>query len=169
MVGLIALMLFVSFPKLSGFLTVNNRHQAIRWLIAQRLALGTRSVGEQKPYILRVDIDENRFTALSAAGPSPSGSEPFSTGDQPASAGRSQRTFVCRGGLKISGVSFPEGETLRSGTVEIVFSEKGYCSQAVIYMTDDDQRFSVYVAPFLPRVSVYPDFIQFQRRWKEWS
>lgn len=166
-ISLIALMLVFSFPQLSGFLAVNNKNKAVRWMIAQRTMLSTKAVKEQTPYVLRVDISGNRIITmplpLPGAFSSGDGMCPLIDTESPDQTARN--TFVCGGDLAIAGVVFPDGETINSETADILFSEKGYCDRAIIHMKDGGSRFSIYIEPFLPRVTVYDGYIKFGQRW----
>jgi prepilin-type N-terminal cleavage/methylation domain-containing protein len=171
-ISLIALMLVFSFPQLSGFLAVNNRNKAVRWMISQRTVLSTKAVKEQTPYVLRVDISGNRIVTMSLPLPGafPSGDAGMCPAFDTASSGQTARnTFVCGGDLAIAGVMFPDGETINAETADIVFSEKGYCDRAIIHMKDGGSRFSIYIEPFLPRVTVYDGYIKFGQRWGDLS
>jgi hypothetical protein len=64
---------------------------------------------------------------------------------------------------------FPDGEKITDQTADIVFSEKGYCDRAIIHMKDGDSQFSIYIEPFLPRVTVYDGYIKFGQRWEKLS
>lgn len=167
---LISLMLVFSFPRLSGFLSVNNKNKLVRWMIIQRTVLKTKAVQEQKPYLLRVDISGDRLQTMARPA---DGAEPESlfgeekTGDTDKNHVDGQ--FDCSGGLEIVGVVRPDGETVMSGTVDILFSEKGYCDRVIIHMREGNDRFSVYIEPFLPQVDVYAGHIKFGRSWEEWS
>lgn len=166
-ISLIALLIVSSLPQLSGFLAANNRNKAVRWMIAQRAALKTKAVKDQIRYVLRVDISGNRIMAMPMSGePGSEGAIPPVT-DAALAAVKAQKTFVCGGDLDIVDVEFPEVETDASRTADIVFYEKGYCDQAVIHMNDGGDRFSIYIEPFLPRVTVYAGHVKFGQTWGE--
>jgi hypothetical protein len=163
-------MLVFSFPRLSGFFTINNRNKMIRWLMAQRTVLRTKAVTEQIPYALRVDVDGNRIVPLALLLPSAEPSSP-AAGEipdtvTPSSGRKPLNPFACGGDLDITGVLFPEGEAITDQSVDILFSEKGYCDRAIIHVQDGDDPFSLYIEPFLPRVAVYDGYIRFGQRWE---
>ncbi len=165
-VSLIALMLVFSFPKLSGFLSVDNKNQVIRWLIAQRTILRTSAVREQAPYLLRVNISDNQMSTMPLAGTVASGDDLFADGNGETASKKIRQKYTCGGDLEIISVVLPDDETILSGTVDIVFFERGYCQQAIIQMKDGDDRFSIHIEPFLPRVVVYEGNIKFGQLWK---
>ncbi len=151
-ISLISVMMVFAFPRLSGFLHVDNRDQAARWVIAANVRLKNRAVKEQARCVLRVDMSGNRMSVMSGSGQDGS--------DQDASGGQgglveAGESFVAKEGLEINGVAFSTEEIVSTGTADIVFYEQGYSDRAVIHMTDGDRRFSFYIAPFLSRVRVY--------------
>jgi hypothetical protein len=162
-------MLVFSFPKLSGFLSVNNKNQVVRWLIVQRTVLKTRAIKEQKPYILRVDISDNRFQTLPMPGAVSTADQDLTTDEDQVENKSARQKYVCSGDLDITAVVLPDDEIILSGAVDIIFSEKGYSQQAIIQMKDGDDRFSIYIEPFLPRVVVYEGHVKFEQLWKELS
>lgn len=162
-------MLVFSFPRLSGFFSVNNKNQVVRWLIAQRTILKTRAVKEQIPYVLRVDISNDRLQTLPMPGTNPAGDANISTGKKPGSGNAGRQSYTCGNDLDITAVVFPDNDAIVSEAVDIVFFEKGYCQQAIIQMKDGEDRFSVHIEPFLPRVVVYEGYVKFGQLWKELS
>ncbi len=166
-VSLISLILVFSFPQLSGFLTVNNKNKAVRWLIAQRTVLRAKALEEQARYVLRVDINGNRILAMPMPEASLSEATTSQFTDKNLSAVTAQDEFICSGDLDIVGVAFPDGQPDIFQTADIIFSEKGYCDRAVIHMKDGGTRFSIYFPPFLPRVVVYDGHIKFGQRWEK--
>ena len=164
--SLISLMLVFSFPQLSGFISVNNKNKAVRWIIVQRNVLKTKTVKEQIPYVFQVDISDNRMLTMPLPGTTP-GEDKINPGIEARSFDKKpHHQFNCSGDLEITGVLFPEGEAAISGTADIVFHEKGYCDRAIIQMKDSGNRFSVYFEPFLPRVTVYDGYIKFGQQWE---
>lgn len=166
-ISLISLMLVFSFPRLSGFLSVNNKAKAIRWMIAQRTALKIKAVKEQTRYVLRVDISDNRILVMPMPRALSSEDEISPAIDANSPSVTARNAFICGGELDIVGVEFPDGESISSQSADIVFYEKGYCDQAIIHMKDGDNCFSIYVEPFLPRITVYDGHIQFGQPWGE--
>lgn len=165
-------MLVFSFPRLSGFFTFNNKNKMIRWLMAQRTVMRTRAVTDQVPYVLRVDVDGNRFIPIALAPPpveQPSLADAEAIPDtvKPSDRRKPLAPFSCGGSLDITGVLFPEGEAITDQSVDILFSEKGYCERAIIHARNGDDRFSLYLEPFLPGVTVYDGYIRFGQPWEQ--
>ena len=164
-VSLIALLLVFSFPRLSGFLSINNKNQLVRWVIIQRTVLKTKAIKEQTPFALRVDISEDRMTAMAVSPACQIEETLFPEDETRPDEKKIGKPFICKGNLEITGVLFPDGEPVISRAADIVFSEKGFCDRAIIYMKDGGDRFSIYIAPFLPSVSVYDGYISFGEDW----
>lgn len=160
-------MLVFSFPKLSGFLSVNNKNQVVRWLIAQRTILKIRAAKEQKPYVLQVDISDNRLLTMPLPGATSAGGDGTTNEEDTAPDRSARQKYDCGDDLNIVAVVLPDDEVILSGAVDIIFFEKGYCQQVIIQMKDGDDRFSIYIEPFLPRVAVYDGFIRFEELWKD--
>lgn len=169
-VALIALMLFFSFPRFSGFLATDSRDEASRWIIAQGLSLRTRAVKTQQPHMLQVDITGNRLVAMPA--PTGDATEMTGTGEFASSgaenpgvsqtADTSTQSYDLSGDMQIMDVTFAGGRTIRTGSHTIRFYEKGYSDRAVIHIQDGDERISYYFAPFLPEVKIFYDYWMFE-------
>ena len=141
----------------------------VRWLIAQRTVLKNRAVKDQRPYILRVDISDNRLTTMPMPGSASAGDD-MTTSEESRPMDKSARQkYVCSDDLDIIAVVTPDDETILSGAVDILFSEKGYCQQAIVQLKDGDDRFSIYIEPFLPRVVVYDGYVRFDQLGKKMS
>src|SRR6056297_1199495 len=169
-ISLMSVMLIFAFPRLSGFLTADNKNRAGRWIISQNLLLKTKAVQDKTAYILRVDISGNRFstmpaseaekeTAIAVEAVKKTTENSAWEINEKSGSKAVRNKFVPGGELTVVGVAFPEGETVQSGTADIVFYEQGYSDRAIIHMCEQEDRFSFYIAPFLNRVQVYEGHI----------
>ncbi|MDY6904800.1 MAG: prepilin-type N-terminal cleavage/methylation domain-containing protein [Thermodesulfobacteriota bacterium] len=167
-VALIAVMLFFSFPKLSGFLSSDGRDEISRWIIVQAISLRTRAVETQKPHLMVVDLDENKLMAMPEtmdAESDMSGEEDLDTmRDSEALEKEADATVTCQvpDDMQLLDVAFPGGEVVRTGSGIIHFYPKGYTDRAVIHLLDGDDRVSYYFAPFLAEVKIFDGYWMFE-------
>ncbi len=166
-VFLFSLLAFFSFPRLAGFFPRNDKDDIARWLIMQTSILRTRTVKQQTSYVLQVDIDANQFQVMAAeqAGVEDPDSDPESASPSfpPASrAAGSNALLKLTEETKIAAVVFAGSPPINSGTVDIYFHTSGYSDRAMIQMRAGRERFSFYIAPFLPTVKIYEGYTGFK-------
>lgn len=139
--ALISIMLVVAIPRLDRGLFANNTNETARWLIANVRRLKEKAVSDKKTYLLNISTDTQRMwitaadmtdTAVDAAG---------GTG------------YRLPAGLSIEQVSFSRNEPFYSDIIPIGFYPQGYSDKAAIRMrTDDGDRLTFFIEPFLPGV-----------------
>lgn len=178
---LLSLMVFFSVPRLAGVFSDDSRDTVSRWVIAQTASMRIKAVQQNCSYLLQVDIGEDAFRVIPAAAPSDSlpGSEanremaggvPFfndtagvtsdgTTGEF--TGGAASKELLLSDDVDIVDVLFPEDVPITSGSADICFYGQGYSDRALIHVKAGDDRFSLYIAPFLPHVKIYDGFINF--------
>ena len=136
--ALIAIMLMVAMPRLSGGLFSGGEDQTARWIIATVRQLKEKAVTDQKTYLLNVSPDIQRFW-ITAEG----------MADTDASSARDEGYRLPRG-IRIDHVAFSKDERVSSGSIPIGFYPQGYSDKAVIRLrTNGGERLSFFIEPFL--------------------
>lgn len=136
--ALIAIMLMVAIPRLSGGFFSSDEGKTARWIIATVSQLREKAVTEQKTYLLNVSPDIQRFwiTVDDMA-------------ETDASSARDEGYRLPRG-IRIDHVAFSSDERISSGSIPIGFYPQGYSDKAVIRLrTTDGERLSFFIEPFL--------------------
>jgi len=135
---LIAIMLMVAIPRLSGSLLSDGSGETARWIIATVSQLKEKAVTEQKTYLLNVSPDIQRFWITVEGMP-----------ETDASSARDEGYRLPQG-IRIDHVAFSSDERVSSGSIPIGFYPQGYSDKAVIRLrTSDGERLSFFIEPFL--------------------
>jgi prepilin-type N-terminal cleavage/methylation domain-containing protein len=136
--ALIAIMLMVAIPRLSGGLFSDGNGETARWIIATVRQLKEKAVIDQKLYLLNVSPDIQRFWITEN-----------DMADIDAGTARDEGYRLPRG-IRIDHVAFTRDERLSSGAIPIAFYPRGYSDKAVIRLrTSDGDRLSFFIEPFL--------------------
>ncbi|BBO72827.1 hypothetical protein DSCW_02440 [Desulfosarcina widdelii] len=136
--ALIAIMLMVAIPRLSGGLLSDGSGETSRWIIATVSQLKEKAVTEQKTYLLNVSPDIQRFW-ITVDG----------MAETDASSARDEGYRLPKG-IRIDHVAFSSDERISSGSIPIGFYPQGYSDKAVIRLrTNDGDRLSFFIEPFL--------------------
>jgi len=142
--GLIAILLFFTVPRLGDtFFFDDSAKKASRWIITKVRQLKHIAARDQRPYILNVDLDANRFWISSKAAEGPT---------EPSAAD----TLQLAPDLNITAIEFPLKDQILSGKAEIFFHQQGYSDKALIHIEKDNgEKMSFLIEPFLKRVKFY--------------
>ena len=136
--ALIAIMLMVAIPRLSGGLFSDEEGQTARWIIATVRQLKEKAVTDQKIYLLNVSPDIQRFWITTEG-----------MADTDASSARDEGYRLPRG-IRIDHVAFSKDERVSSGPIPIGFYPQSYSDKAVIRLrTSEGERLSFFIEPFL--------------------
>lgn len=146
---LIGVTLLFAAPRLPETLLSEPSKSASRWIILKVKSLKNQSVKEHKQFMLHADINTDRFWSTS---------ESMSEEDKLEAADMS---YQLPGGLNLVDVSYPDGETVSSGQVEIRFYSKGYSDRAILHIDDGEDKISLQIEPFLSRVKYYDSYVEF--------
>lgn len=159
--GLLTIVLAVTFPRVSNLGFSDNRNKTARWIITTTRALKSKAVMDRRPYVLRVDITRQTLTALSGetsgilptqimAHEGQSGEAPEANAPGPEAPGT--KRMALSDNLTVEDVTFAGSDTAQTGVVDIVFHAGGYSDWAVIHMRDRGRRLSFIIEPFINRV-----------------
>ena len=159
--AIISIMLFFTLPQFDIFSQTDDIKGVSRWLIATVPQLKSKSMSEQKTYILTVDLDQDRFLIIQEA------LQPVteSVADDETDANAPEATeFQLSENITITDVIFPIKGVVRSGAADINFYPKGYSDRVIIHITDaDNDRRSFLIEPFLNRVEIFNGYLDFSQ------
>jgi len=142
--ALIAMLLFFTVPRLGDTFVFNDSaKKSSRWIITEVRQLKHVAARDQRPYMLNVDLDANRFWVSSKAETETSESSAADTLQLPPD-------------LNITAVEFPGSDPIQSGKAEILFHKQGYSDKALIHIENHrGEKMSFLIEPFLKRVKFY--------------
>ena len=146
---LIGITLLFAAPRLPESLLSEPSKSASRWIILKVQSLKNQSVKEHKQYSLHADINTDRFWSTSE---SMSEEEKLEAEDN---------SYQLPGGLNLVDVTYPDGEKISSGQVDIRFYGKGYSDRAILHINDGEDKISLQIEPFLSRVKYYDNYVEF--------
>lgn len=148
---LIGLMLAIAFPRFRSALLTDNLKGSARRMIGMIRSLRDDAMRNQKVYDLRFDLDANRFWIDS----------PDMTEEEKMSVREKASPFPSD--VHILDVWFREEGKKVAGDVGIRFNKKGYVQPSVIHMgSDDGRKFTLILSPFLRRIEVLEDYVEFE-------
>jgi general secretion pathway protein H len=149
-ISLIGVMLFFTVPRLHQSFFTSDSRKFSTWLQLHVKELKNRAVESQVPFILYLDMDENRTWI---------GHEAM---DEEAMETAKSKAMALSEGNRLVSVVYPGENRVSDGIAEIRFYPGGYSDRAVIYLeTDEHQRLSYEIQSFLPRVRVDDDDVRF--------
>lgn len=178
---LLSLMAFFSAPRLTGFFSEDDRGSISRWVITQTASMRVKALQEHQPYVLQVDVSGDAFRTIPPAPPdslsgadqdeSPDGvlssfeETAAATGETEGAASQAapSKELLLSDDVDIMDVLFPGDVPISSGSVEIRFYGQGYADRALIHFRAGDDRFTLYVAPFLPQVKIFDGYVDFDK------
>ncbi|MDY6831249.1 MAG: prepilin-type N-terminal cleavage/methylation domain-containing protein [Thermodesulfobacteriota bacterium] len=163
---LLAIVLAVTFPRVSNIGFSDSRNKTARWIITTTRVLKSKAVMDRHPYVLRVDTSRQTLTALPGA---TSGTLPAQMAalagqtpeaDVPGPETTGTRRLALSDDLTVEDVTFAGSDTAQTGVVDIVFHAGGYSDWAVIHMRDRGRRISFIIEPFINRVRMVDGYAE---------
>jgi len=150
-VCLIGTMLFLVLPRLENSFFLDNTHKAVRRIIGTARILKDDAQRKQKRFTLVFNLDTNQMWVSTQAEPE----EKL----QP----RDRNPYILPSDVRILDIEYPSLGKITSGRADINFYKKGYSDKALIHLEDDDEnQVSLLIEPFLSKVAVYEEYIQFE-------
>lgn len=143
-IALIGLLLVVSVPALRDSLLDDPLRSAGRKLIG--LVGGVRElvVRQQKPHIIYIDLDGNRFWYL------PEEAEDSVKDDPPEAV-----QLKLPGDVEVRDIWVRSAGTVSRGVYELWLSRQGYVDNTIIRLEDGDgETLSFVLQPFLPEIEI---------------
>jgi len=144
-------MLFFSIPRFQNFVLTDHKKKVSRWLINRVRTLKNDALRNQKPYILNVDIDANRFWVTTEPAP-----ETVSTNSEP-------KVYQLPEDISVLDVEYPGKGKITSGQTEIRFYKNGYSDKVMIHIESGSENPSSFlIETFLSNVRLYNQYIDFE-------
>lgn len=143
-IALIGILMVVSVPAMRNTLIDNPLQSACRKMIGYIGGVRNKAIQEQQPFLLYIDLDENRLWHVRESDEKPG-----------------EKEFPEKGVLQL-----PEDVNLRDmwarsvgttsrGTPEVWISRQGYLDQTILHIEGDDgERLSLILSSFLPGIEV---------------
>ena len=149
-ISIISMMLFFAIPRLENGHATGDLKTASRWILSNVQSLKSKSVNEQKQFVLLVSFEKNSFSIVDE-----SVSEENSEAQQPDS-------YPLPAGVTVSEVEFPGKGIVSSGNAEIGFYKKGYSDKALVHLLDESgTTYSILIEPFLPSAKLFEEYKSF--------
>lgn len=149
-IALLSIMLAFAIPRFeSGMLTDSNK-KVTRWFMNQVQLLRQNSLKSRKVFILNISPDEGKM---------------WVTDDdmtEEALEAASANAYSLPEDIRVKGVLYPDGEKISFGSARIRFYKEGYSDKVIIHTEDDDNNpMSLLIEPFLPKIKVYEEHVDF--------
>lgn len=147
---LIGLTMVLSVPRLRYAMLTDDLRGTVRRMVGTVRTLRNEAIREQKVYALHFDLESNRLWADSAD----------MTDEERIAA--HQKAFQLPKGVRVLDVWRSGKGKEVAGEAVIRFTKKGYMEQSVIHLgAEDGRRFTLIFSPFLGRVKVLEEYIEF--------
>lgn len=163
-ITLIGVMMFFAVPRLNTNLMTSDSRRVSKWMVLTVKSLKQKSLREQTPHVLQVDLDNHKLASAAEMKASET-SEPMEAFED-LDAGEKQAAkseeLELPEGFQLTDVQFPGKTPVSSGRVEIRFYPEGYSDHALIHLEDSDaERMTFEIAPFLQQVQIHKDHVDF--------
>lgn len=140
----------LSVPRLRYAMLTDDLRGTVRRMVGTVRTLRNEAIREQKVYALHFDLESNRLWADSAD----------MTDEERIEA--HQKAFQLPKGVRVLDVWRRGKGKEVAGEAVIRFTKKGYMEQSVIHLgAEDGRRFTLIFSPFLRRVKVLEEYIEF--------
>lgn len=147
---LIGLLLVVSIPALRDRMFDDPLRSAGRKLIGYIDGVRDKAVREQQPYVLFIDLDENRLWHLRESD--------LNTGE---AVVPEKGVLQLSAGVELTDVWMKATGTIAIGIPELWVSRQGYLDQAVFHLeSGGEETLSLRVLPFIPTVEVLDGYYE---------
>jgi general secretion pathway protein H len=147
---LAGMMLLIAVPRIRDAVLSDDLKTATRRLVGASRELKNEAIREQVDYLLHLDLSHPGFWTYSA-----------DTTPEKLSEIRKQPASFAKD-VAIADFSRPGEEKQTEGEAEIRFYRQGYVDPVVIHLKKDDRVFTVIFHPFLDKVTVYEEYVDFK-------
>ena len=150
-VALIGIMYSFTMPRFQQAILSDNLQGVVRKFVGNIKTLRSEAIREHKDFYLNFDLNSDEFW-ITEPGMSPE--KRYQT---------RKDAYTLPDEVHIFEVSFPEEVDRIMGEVQIMISEKGYIQPAIIHLeSDDDTEFSLILRPFLGKVEIIEDYVDYE-------
>jgi prepilin-type N-terminal cleavage/methylation domain-containing protein len=148
---LLGLIFTIATPKIRDALFRDELKGATRQMVGLITRLRNEAIREHKDYMLHFDLESNRFWFDS----------PTMTEEERARIAADASPLM--GQVDIMDVWISGEGKIMLGEVRIRINKKGYIQQSIIHLgMEDNREFTLLLSPFLRRVEVYDEYIEFE-------
>lgn len=163
-ITLISVMMFFAVPRLNTNLLTSDSRRVSKWMVLTVQGLKQKSVREQTPHVLQVDLDNHKLASAAEmkeheAAEEKEAFEELDAGEKPAAK---TEELELPEGFRLTDVAFPGKTPISSGIAEIRFYPGGYSDHALIHMEGSNtDRITFEIAPFLQQVQIHKSDVDF--------
>ena len=148
---LVGLTLVLTVPRFRYAMLTDELKGTVRRLVGTVRSLRNEAIREQTNYELHFDLESHRFWVESA--------DMTDEGRELAY----EKAFQLADGVRILDVWSKEKGKKADGEASVHFTKKGYIEHSVVHLGgDDDRRFTLEFSPFLGKIKVVEEYIEFQ-------
>lgn len=148
---LIGIVMVLAMPRFQAGIVSDELKTTTRKMIALIKGLRDEAVRDHKVCFLHFDLESNKYWVDTTA----------MTEEERALAPK--KAFPLPEGVRVLDVWFRDKGKEMTGRTAIRFSRKGYIQPSVIHLGDEDDRvFTLELSPFLGKVKVYEEYIEFE-------
>jgi Tfp pilus assembly protein FimT len=148
---LIGLMMALTLPRFRYAILADNLRTATRRLVGTIKTIRSDAVREQQDYILRFDLESNRFWLESSA-----------MTEEERLLSQEKASLLPRG-VRVVDIWFKGKGKKMAGLTGIRFNKKGYVQPSIIHLgSEDGRRFTLVLNPFFGKVRVLEDYVEFE-------
>ena len=145
------LLLAITVPVVRDTLLHDNLKTSARKLVAIVTSLRNQSVSEYKDHVLMFDIAKGKYWSET---PDMSESERLTARDQ---------AYTLPEDVRILDIDLYGSDKNVIGEAGIKFSRKGYIHYSLIHLSDkSDRKFTLVIEPFLGKVKIMEDYLNFE-------
>ena len=148
---LIGLMFAFAVPRFRLDLLTDNLKLTVRRMVGTIKGLRNEAIREQKTFVLHFDLESNRFWV-------------DSTGmSEEERALAHEKASLLPKGIRVLDIWLKGRGKKMTGEAVIVFNNRGYVQQSAIHLaSDDDRNFTLVLSPFMGRVKVFDEYVEFE-------
>lgn len=147
----IGIVLTFTIPKVQTSIVTDDLKASTRQMIGLIRGLKDEAVRDHKTCFLHFDLESDRYWIDST----------IMSEEERARA--AENAFLLPGGVHVLDVWFRDKGKQMIGRTAIRFSEKGYIQPSVIHLgSEDDRVFTLELSPFLGKVKIYEEYIEFE-------
>jgi prepilin-type N-terminal cleavage/methylation domain-containing protein len=147
--ALLSIFLFFAIPRFERAVSDPERDVS-RWMLLTIPKLKQEATSENRLVTLHIDEDARKLWSTQ---------ETMKPEEMEAAE---KNAYVLPEGTVLSDVTFPDGQTISTGTVLIHFYPKGYSDRAILHLqVDEGKTVSYIIEPFLSRVTLVESYAGF--------
>jgi general secretion pathway protein H len=147
----IGIVLMLTIPRVQTGIVTDDLKASTRKMIGLIRGLKDEAVRDHKTCFLHFDLESDRYWIDSTVM------------NEEERARAAENAFHLPSGVHVLDVWFRDKGKQMVGQTVIRFSEKGYIQPSVIHLgSEDDRVFTLELSPFLGKVKIYEEYIEFE-------